>query len=231
MITNGEFLRYMIAMQGTKVPMQRVDMDIPASDFDREEDRRKSVKVKLVWEYENGHHHPTVMESHAINWMPNKPMFLHQTMSFRVLTWNYSEMDDDAYTSLLECSHTAPKQCTPLAHGLTKVYNHHYMYLVQFAEIRQFYIRWLRRRCLIVITCLERARKTALAHAPSTPAQRLVRHPYYDRNIWRLVFAAAFPKLPRKASSSQDTRKPAVKRPAAAEASVDLICTETGEPV
>jgi hypothetical protein len=217
----GDFLRYMIAMQGVKLPMQRVDMDIPASDFDREEDRRQSVKVALAWEYDNGHSRPVVLDPHAINWMPNKPMFLHQTMSFRVLTWNYDEMTDEVYNSLIECTHPDNKQCTPLAHGLTTAYNHHYMYLVNFADIRKFYIRWLRRRCLLVLTCLEKARKATIAHEPQTPLQRLVCHPYYDRNIWRTIFAAAYPKLPQK-----NTRQPAAKRRATTEASVDLQCLE-----
>lgn len=226
----GEFLRYMVAMQGTKVPVQRIDMDIHPSTFDREEDRVQNTHLKLVWRYEDGRYYLVIMDKYALHYLPNKPVFLTQTMSFRVLTWHYALLDDDTYNGLIHCDHKDHTECTPETHALPTAHSNHYMYLVHFAEIRQFYARWLRRRCLTVVTCLERAHKASVAHTPKTPTQRLVRHPYYDPKIWRLVFAAAFPKLPCK-SSQLDTRRPAVKRPAAAEASVDLVCTETGVPV
>lgn len=224
-----EFMRYMIAMQGTKVPMQRIDMDIHPSAYDREEDRVQNVMMELAWRYEDGRYHLVIMDQSALHYIPGKPIFLRQTMSFRCLVWQYAQLDDETYNGLASCDHKDHTDCTPETHALPTAHSNHYTFMVHFAEIRKFYTRWLHRRCATVLTCMDRARKATIAHAPRHPIQQLVRHPYYDENLWRLVFAAAYPKLPHRPKA--DTRKPAVKRPAAAEAAVDLACGETVELV
>jgi hypothetical protein len=213
----AEFVSYMIAMQESSVPAQRINMSVPSTD--NEEDRVQSVKIKLAWRREGGIYLLVLLDPHALHQIVGRAMFMCQTMSFRSVVWTYDDMDDATFHDLLHCEHKDHTDCTPEAHRLSAATSTSYMFIVHFSAIRRHYIRWLRRQCLTVLTAIGRP-------AVNTPLQRLWHHPLHDTNIWRLVFPLAWPIPPAsKAMHRQEPRNRSVKRPARC-LDVSLECTD-----